>query len=175
MMKKLHLYTGDGKGKTTAAMGLALRCLGHGGRVLVGQFVKDGTSGELMALRQMSGVTVLPCPPMKGFATCMTEDDRAAAAQEHTKYAHALIRVMEDVRPDCVILDELAMALTLGMVPADAAQALIEAALRHGETVVTGYAAPAWLHDRADYVTRMSAQKHPYKTENLPARRGVEW
>lgn len=174
-MNKLHLYTGDGKGKTTAAMGLALRCLGHGGRVLVGQFVKDGTSGELLALRQISGVTVMPCSPMEGFATRMAEDDRIAAAQAQTEYAHALICVVEEVCPDCVILDELAMAMVLGMVPEDAAQALIEAALRHGETVVTGYAAPAWLHDRADYVTRMSAEKHPYKEEKLPARRGVEW
>lgn len=174
-MNKLHLYTGDGKGKTTAAIGLALRSLGHGGKALVAQFVKDGTSGEISALRQLPGATVLPCPPMLGFAAQMAETDRAAVTQAQTEYARTLIRAVEEIRPDCIILDELAMAVTLGMVPEDAARALIECALRHGEAAVTGYMAPDWLHGMADYVTRMSAEKHPYTTENLPARKGVEW
>lgn len=174
-MNKLHLYTGDGKGKTTAAMGLALRSVGHGGRALIGQFVKDGTSGELAALRQLPGAKVLPCPPMEGFVAHMTEAEHAAARRAQTDYAHALMHAAEDFRPDCIVLDELAMAVTLGMVPEDAARALIAACLHEGETVVTGYFAPAWLRDMADYVTCMQCERHPYQTENLSARKGVEW
>lgn len=174
-MNKLHLYTGDGKGKTTAAMGLALRSVGHGGRALIGQFVKDGRSGELIALAQQPGARVLPCPPMEGFLAHMTEAEHTAARHAQTEYTHALIHAVEDFRPDCIVLDELAMAVTLGMVPEDAARALIAACLHEGETVVTGYFAPAWLWDMADYVTSMQSEKHPYQTEHLPARKGVEW
>lgn len=174
-MNKLHLYIGDGKGKTTAAMGLALRCLGHGGRALVGQFVKDGRSGELTALAQLPGALVTPCPPMEGFVAHMSEAEHTAARCAQTDYAHALCQQVKTFRPDCVILDELAMALFLGMIPEDAARRLISTALAHGETVVTGYFAPAWLREMADYITCMQAEKHPYQTENLTARKGVEW
>lgn len=174
-MNKLHLYTGDGKGKTTAAMGLALRCLGHGGRVLVGQFIKDGRSGELKALGQLPGAMVTPCPPMQGFMAHMSEAEHAEAACAQAEYARALIRTVEDFCPDCIILDELSMALSLGMVPEEVASALLKAALSHGETVVTGYYAPAWLRDMADYVTCMQSEKHPCHREHLPARKGVEW
>ena len=174
-MNKLHLYTGGGKGKTTAAMGLCLRSLGHGGRVLVGQFVKDGTSGELAALRRIPAVQVMPCPPMEGFVFQMSPQQRAAAAQEQTAYAQSLISMAEEFRPSCIVLDELAMALTLDMVPPEVGKALITACLYWGETIVTGYSAPSWLSEMADYITCMQAEKHPWQTENLPARKGVEW
>lgn len=174
-MNRLHLYTGDGKGKTTAAMGLALRRLGHGGRVLIGQFLKDGFSGELSALRQLPGATVLPCPPMEGFLSRMTAEERSSAERAQAAYLHTLICTVEELQPDCIILDELAAALALSAVPEQEARTLIEASLRWGETVVTGAFTPAWLRDRADYVTCMRAERHPYQTQQLPARKGVEW
>lgn len=174
-MNKLHLYTGDGKGKTTAAMGMALRCLGHGKRVLVGQFIKDGRSGELTALGQLPDAVVMPCPPMQGFTFTMTEAEHAATASAQGAYLHELCRRIAEVKPACIVLDELAMAVPLGMISPEDAQQLIDTALAHGETIVTGYYAPAWLRDRADYVTCMQSEKHPYQTENLPAREGVEW
>lgn len=174
-MNKLHLYTGDGKGKTTAAMGLALRALGHGRRVLVGQFVKDGRSGELAALRQLTGAIVMPCPPMEGFTFSMTEAERAAAVRAQGEYLQALRWTIAETQPDCIVLDELAMAASLGMVSQEDAQLLIDEALTHGETVVTGYYAPAWLRERADYLTLLQAERHPYQSEQLPAREGVEW
>lgn len=113
-MNRLHAYSGDGKGKTTAAMGLALRCPGHGSRVLVGQFMEDGRSGE-----------------------------RIERIAQH--------------RPRTIVLDELGVALA------------------SGETVVTGRVMPGRLPERADYISRIEAQRHPYETEGLPARKGVEW
>ncbi|HSK69145.1 MAG TPA: cob(I)yrinic acid a,c-diamide adenosyltransferase, partial [Candidatus Limnocylindria bacterium] len=70
----LHVYTGDGKGKTTAAMGLALRVLGHGGKALLAQFMKDGTSGELASLASLAGAEVFPGLRMDGFIWRMGEE-----------------------------------------------------------------------------------------------------
>ena len=86
----LHLYWGNGKGKTTAAMGLALRALGHGRRVVIVQFLKDGTSGEIAPLRT-AGATVYACPNAK-FTWLMDENDEACAALKSNILDEALLR-----------------------------------------------------------------------------------
>ena len=174
-MNKLHVYTGDGKGKTTAAMGLALRSLGHGNRVLIAQFMKRGNSGELKALGTFENARVMTAPPISGFTFRMTEEEKAAARAAQTAFAREAARAVKDFQPQTVILDELGMALSLGMVEKEAADALIEGALAHGETAVTGRTVPDELRERADYVSRIVAEKHPYETEKLAARKGVEW
>ena len=72
----IHLYCGEGKGKTTAAVGLAVRCAGHGGRVVFAQFLKDGTSGECRALAGLKNVTVLAANPVGKFSFQMTEEEK---------------------------------------------------------------------------------------------------
>ena len=175
MEGKLHLYTGDGKGKTTAAMGLALRALGHGQRVLAAQFLKDGRSGELAALRRFPDARVWDAVPLAGFVFQMTAAERAAARASPPAQAQALRAAVLADAPHLIVLDELALALCLDMVDEAAARDLISASLTRGETVVTGRQAPAWLHDRADYVSVITAEKHPYAAEGLPARAGVEY
>ncbi len=175
MQHKLHLYYGDGKGKTTCGMGLALRFLGHGKRVLVAQFMKDGTSGELDALRQFQAATIFNMKPVTGFLSQMQEEERQCVRQSQTEEAVRLTDAITQAKPDLVLLDELALACAMEVVPKDVADALIHAALASSETVVTGYAAPDWLKQCADYVTHMTAEKHPYQTEGLAARECVEW
>lgn len=174
-MNKLHVYTGDGKGKTTAAMGLVLRSLGHGNRVLVGQFIKDGTSGELTALRQFAKAEVFPACPLQGFLKDMTQEEQNQVKETQERYMVHLMKKVEILCPAMTVLDELGMALSLGVVSDASAQKLIEAALPYGETVVTGRAVPAWLMELADYVSVIRERKHPFATEGLPARKGVEW
>ena len=174
-MRKLHLYYGTGKGKTTAAMGLAVRALGHGQRVLIAQFLKSGTSGELEAFRRLEGALVYPSVQVKGFLFQMTPEERAATCAEQTQMARELAAYILREQPQTIILDELAVAWQLGIVEEQAAIALVEAALSCGETITTGRDAPAWLHHHADYVSRIDAEKHPYNTEGLMAREGVEW
>ncbi len=171
---RLHLYTGDGKGKTTAAMGLALRMLGHGGRVLVASFLKDGTSGELTSLARL-GAVMATTAPMEGFLFQMTPEERAREAQRQTAAALRLIEQVREARPLLTVLDELALAVSLGVVQEDAALRLVDEALRWGECVVTGRDAPACLRHRADYASVIAAEKHPYSTEGLTAREGIEW
>ena len=174
-MNKLHVYTGEGKGKTTAAMGLALRSLGHGNRVLVAQFMKRGNSGELKALKTFENARVLTAEPVAGFTFRMSEGELALTRQQQTAFARAAAEEIAAWRPQTVVLDELGMALSLNLVDEAAARELITTALESGETAVTGRGVPAWLAERADYLSRIMAEKHPYATEKLAARKGVEW
>ncbi len=174
-MTKLHLYTGMGKGKTTAAMGLALRAIGHGQKVLVAQFLKDGRSGELNALRAFSNAIVWEDAPVQGFVYQMTDEQKAVAHAQMTGQLRDLTNAVRQYRPDLIVLDELGMALSLDMADEDAARTLIETALSTGETVVTGYFLPEWLRAMGDYISVISAEKHPYETEGLEARKGVEF
>ncbi|MBR6187044.1 MAG: cob(I)yrinic acid a,c-diamide adenosyltransferase [Clostridia bacterium] len=174
-MNKLHVYRGGGKGKTTAAMGLALRALGHGFPVLVAQWMKRGDSGELSALQTFPRARVLSAPPMRGFTYQMDQALLSLTAKEQSAFAAGLLPEIEQARPRMIVLDELGAALVLGLVEEETARALIDAALQTGETVVTGYQAPPWLEARADYLTDFSALRHPYETEGLKARQGIEW
>ncbi len=173
-MNLLHVYMGDGKGKTTAAMGLALRSLGHGNKVLVAQFMKTGNSGELTALRRL-GAEVMTAKPVRGFTFRMSEAEKAETREEQTAFAREVMEAIDRCGPATIVLDELGVALAIDMVEEEAGRALIEKALLSGETVATGHSVPAWLEEKADYLSRISAQKHPYQTLGLPARKGVEW
>ena len=173
-VNQLHLYMGDGKGKTTAAMGLALRALGRGRRVLVAQFLKDGRSGELAALRQLPGATVAEVEPIGKFVFRMTPEEKRAARERQCAQAVALARLVEREAPDVIVLDELALAMHMGMVTEEHGWALIEAGLRHGEVVTTGRSAPQSLIDRADYVSEVVKLHHPYD-KGLAAREGIEF
>lgn len=174
-MNKLHVYTGEGKGKTTAGMGLCLRSLGHGNTVLVAQFMKRANSGELIALRQFPRASVLTAPPINGFTFAMTEEEKARTAQEQSDFARLLLQKINEIRPQTILLDELSPALDAGMVDKELAQRLLDAALQYGETIATGRGAPDWLIEKADYVSLIQARKHPFQSEKLPARKGVEW
>ena len=174
-MNKLHVYTGNGKGKTTAAMGLALRSAGHGNKVLVAQFMKRGNSGELKAFGCFDNVRVMTANPIKGFTFRLTDEEKLSARTDQTAFAEQVALAIAEWQPQTIILDELGIALALDMVDENSARELIETALSFGETAVTGREAPQWLSDKADYLSRITAEKHPYVTEKLPARKGVEW
>ena len=171
---KLHVYTGDGKGKTTAALGLALRSLGHGHSVLFAQFMKDGTSGELSALATFP-TAVVRIAPVSGFSFHMTQEEKAACALKQTAFAHLLENELRQLHPQLIILDELNCALSSGFVSETDGKHLIHAALSVGETVVTGRNAPAYVMDMADYISVIQAVRHPYATQQLPAREGIEY
>ena len=172
-MNKLHVYTGDGK--TTAAMGLALRSAGHGNRVLVAQFMKRGDSGELAALGKLDNVRVMAAKPIKGFTSSMNEEEKLLSRADQTAFAKGVEEIINKWRPNAVILDELGIAMALDMVDEAAGKELVDKALLSGETVITGRRVPDWLLEKADYLSRITAEKHPYITEKLLARKGVEW
>lgn len=170
----IHIYHGDGKGKTTAAMGLALRALGHGWRVCVVQFLKDGTSGEVRMLATLPGSTVIACPTGGRFTFQMTAAE-LAAARERQEAALARARVLfESGACDLLVLDEVLDAVGTGTL---AEASLLDAARAcdgQVELVLTGRGPSPELVELADYVTEMRCEKHPYQ-QGVTAREGVEW
>ena len=170
----LHLYTGDGKGKTSAAMGLALRMLGHGQPVVIAQFMKDGTSGELRAIKSLPRVHIFEGARMKGFVFRMTEPQLEEARRSQTEAVNRLIGEIIQWEPRLTVLDELSVAIATRLIHEEDAWRLIDTALRFGDTAVTGRYASARLEEKADYVSRIEAVKHPFN-EGQPAREGIEW
>ena len=164
----LHLYWGNGKGKTTAAMGLALRALGHGRRVVIVQFLKDGTSGEIAPLRA-TGAAVYACPNAK-FTWLMDEADKAAAREAS---ARALGQALAEPF-DLLVLDEACAALKSGILDEALLRRAVAFAKNGREVVLTGRDPAPWLQDAADYSTEMRAHKHPY-ADGVAAREGVEY
>ena len=164
----LHLYWGNGKGKTTAAMGLALRALGHGRRVVIVQFLKDGTSGEIAPLRA-AGATVYACPNAK-FTWLMDEADKAAAREAS---ARALGQALAEPF-DLLVLDEACAALKSGILDEALLRRAVAFAKNGREVVLTGRDPAPWLQDAADYSTEMRAHRHPY-ADGVAAREGVEY
>jgi len=170
----LHLYTGNGKGKTTAAMGLALRMLGHGEKVLIAQFMKDGTSGEIKALAAFPEARVFEGARMHGFIWRMEESQLSKARQDMAGAVAALEAEIRAFAPRLTVLDELAVALAMRLLQEEDARRLIDTALEYGDTVVTGRYAGDTLRQQADYISRIEAEKHPFE-EGQQARRGIEF
>jgi cob(I)alamin adenosyltransferase len=167
----VQVYTGNGKGKTTASLGLVIRALGQGLRPAFLQFMKaDPSWGEIVTLRRL-GVRVVQYGAgdwvVEGEATRM---DLVAAAAGCAK-ARELV---ESGDFNLVVLDELATSLYFELVSLDAVLALIAAKPRHVELVITGRHAPSQLIEAADLVTEMRPIKH-YSDAGVLARAGIEF
>lgn len=170
MYGKLHCYIGDGKGKTTAAVGLAARALANGLRVCFCQFLKDGESSELRALKQLGAEVMLA--PMEGFYQDLAAEDKAQTCAESQSLCAALAEKAKTL--DVLILDEFLWAVTMEILPEDLTICVLDACRDNCELVLTGACAPDWILERADYLTEMQKYKHPFDTE-LPARKGIEF
>lgn len=166
----LHLYCGNGKGKTTAAMGLALRAAGRGKRVVIAQFLKGADSGERLALAQLPQVTLLPVPERVKFSFRMTQAERR---EEALRYQQMLKLIRREAR-DCflLVLDEACAAVTTGLLPVDDLLACLDGL--DCEVVITGRDPAPQLVERADYITSMQAVRHPYE-RGIAAREGIEF
>ena len=169
----INLYCGDGKGKTTAAMGLALRALGRGRRVVVCQFLKNGDSGERLALERFEQAVVLPVPERMKFIFRMNEEEKARTRQEMTDLFDRAAERVRTGQCDLLVLDEVCSALTTGMLDPERVTALLDGA-GEVEIVLTGRAPAEYLRQRADYMTEMAACRHPFE-QGKPARLGIEW
>ena len=165
----LHLYYGDGKGKTTAAMGLALRAMGSGKRVVILQFLKGGKSGEVPLLEQL-GAKVYRGKAGQKFVFQMNQAEKEATRQLQNAN---LTAAMADPA-DLLILDEAGSAWELDMVDKALLQKAVLERPAEQECVLTAHAAPQWMLDAADYVTEMKCCRHPYQ-KGIAARKGIEY
>lgn len=165
----VHLYWGEGKGKTTAAFGLALRALGSGARVMVVQFLKDGQSSELTPLRQL-GAVVLSGKPGTKFFSQMNEVERAEVRALHNQMLQQAIAFDCDL----LVLDEACAACRLGMVDENLLREAVLHRPANREVVLTGRDPAVWMEQAADYSTEMCCHKHPYQ-QGICARKGIEF
>ena len=165
----VHLYCGDGKGKTTAAMGLGLRALGRGLRVTVVQFLKSGNSGELAPLRDLGAVIFTGKAGTK-FVSEMTEAEKTATRNLSDENLRAAL----ETPCDLLILDEACAAARLGMVEEDLLKKAVLDRPAGREVVLTGRDPADWMAEAADYLTEMRCEKHPFR-RGIAARKGVEY
>ncbi len=163
----LHIYTGDGKGKTTAAVGLATRYLGHGGSVLFLQFMKGRESGEVSALNSL-GAEVHRLSKDYGF---FPYPDADAVIAEHANLLDRAIKFAKE-KGGLLILDEIISAYVHALLPKEAVLSLLLE--KPCEIICTGRNAPDDLLRHADYVTEMCARRHPFEA-GLCQRRGIEF
>lgn len=168
----VHLYYGMGKGKTTAAAGLCLRVLGHGGSVLFVQFLKDGTSGEVASLEKL-GVRVIAGQQITGFFHQLPPARQETCRRQNSAAFAEAARVMS-VGRSLVVLDEVVDAVALGLL--DIAQLTAALQNRHPDTevVLTGHDAPETFTALADYITEMAPHRHPHENGVGP-RPGIEY
>jgi cob(I)alamin adenosyltransferase len=169
----VHLYTGSGKGKTTTAMGLALRAYGSGLSVYIMQFMKKGESGEIAAFVQLGGrVRIEQCGNGSFYDPANSDYiEHRGLAKNGYDAARAVLMSGEY---DCVVLDEIIGAVVFGLVTYEELLALIELKPAGVELVLTGRDAPSDLYDRIDLVTEMKEHAH-YFRKGVAARKGIEW
>ena len=168
----VQVYTGEGKGKTSAAFGLALRAAGRGFRVFVIQFIKGGFDyGELYIVKQLPNLELKAFGQGK-FVTQIPPSEKDIVL---AKEAYALAkRVVESDEYDVVILDEVNVALHLGLLSLEEILNLVKTKPKSVELVLTGRNAPKEIIEIADLVTEMKEVKHPYTKGEKP-RKGIEY
>jgi cob(I)alamin adenosyltransferase len=167
----VQVYTGNGKGKTTAAFGLALRAIGRGLKVYVIQFIKGGFDyGELYIVDKLPNLTLKAFGRGKFIVDKPSKED-IKSAEEALSLAESVVKSGEY---DIVILDEINVALNLKLISLERVIGLIKNKPRHVEIVLTGRYAPNEIIEIADLVTEMREVKHPYN-KGCQARRGIEF
>ena len=168
----IHIYCGDGKGKTTAALGLILRHVGAGGRPVLAQFLKSAPTGELAALKTL-GIPIYRNELPHGFFPNMSDEVKQKVRELHNHTLTEVARLAKSNECSLLVLDELNAALALELIDREAVFALLD---DHGdaELVITGRDPSEELLSRADYVTEMKLVKHPYE-KGVKARKGIEF
>jgi len=170
-MGLIQVYTGNGKGKTTAALGLALRAAGHGLRTYVGQFLKGRPTGELKAAKLLEPYLTIEQFGEPSFTLAKGDAHQAALVR---KGLQRIRQVLASGEYDIVVLEEINVALDLELVPLEEVLALLDERPPEVELVLTGRGAPQELISRADLVTEMVSIKHPYQ-RGVKARMGIEF
>lgn len=186
----VHVYTGDGKGKTTASIGLAYRAIGHGMKVFMVQFMKMGYTGEILnSIRYDLPIKIesfnVICPNQTQHEKEIREGTFMGYCREcfvpnefDTEMANKGFeegkKAVESGEYDLVIFDEINVAMNKKLISPTHVLQMVEAKPAHVEIVFTGRNAPEEILERADYVTIMQLKKHPYM-KGIYARKGIEF
>ncbi len=168
----IHLYHGDGKGKTTAACGLALRAAGSGMTVLFVQFFKSGSSSEVAAMQAIPNIETRHPSVHRGRYKQLDDEKRAEVSDSYHTLLTEVIESAENY--DMIILDEVVSAYTYGMIDSTQLVNFLQSEGQTRELVMTGRNPATELIELSDYVTEMKKVKHPYD-RGVTARKGIEY
>lgn len=170
----VHIYYGDGKGKTTAAIGLAVRAAGSRMKVLFVQFLKTEFSGERHTLSHTENISLSFAPVELKFTFNMNEAEKAKAAKLFTQIFDENVTKALTQKYDMVVLDEIFSAIEAGMVSEHEVYGFVSNAPKNLEVVMTGHNPPERILTLADYITEMKKIRHPYDN-GVQARFGIEF
>lgn len=169
----VHIYCGEGKGKTTCSVGLTVRACGYGLNVLFMQFLKSGDSSELKVLRSLDGITVLGTKPIKKFSFQMTEEEKQETRDVNAAQFKDMLKLLNEQKFDMLVLDECLGAIEAGLLDEQLIVDFLKSKPEHLEVVLTGRYPSDALVELADYVSRIDKVKHPFD-KGIPARAGIE-
>ncbi|AWK52716.1 cob(I)yrinic acid a,c-diamide adenosyltransferase [Clostridium beijerinckii] len=170
----IHIYCGDGKGKTTAAMGLGMRAVGRNKKVLLTQFLKDNETGELNSIEKLgANFEVFKGIPVKKFFKFMSPEEQMETRKEHEERFGKVTKKAIDENIDLLILDEIIASTNLELVPLDKVVEFLKNKPKELEVVLTGRNPDQKLVQLADYVSEIKAVKHPYE-KGINSRIGIE-
>ena len=171
----VQIYTGNGKGKTTAAVGLGVRAAGDGYSVFMVQFLKSGSTGELESIKKLApNFKIFRFEKKRGFFWTLNDEEKAELKLEIQEAYRFCLETLENNKCDILIMDEIMGALSNELVSKEQLLQLIEAKPDNMELILTGRNVPEEIIDRADLVTEMREIKH-YFSKGVPAREGIEY
>ena len=170
----IHIYCGNGKGKTTAAMGLGMRAAGRGKKVLLTQFLKDNETGELYSIEKLGvNFEVFKGTPVLKFFKFMSSEEQMEIKKEHEERFRKVTEKAIDENVDLLILDEIIASINLELVPLNKVIVFLQNRPKGLEVVLTGRNPDEKLVELADYVSEIRAVKHPYE-KGINSRIGIE-
>lgn len=169
----IHIYHGDGKGKTTAAMGLALRSIGHNRKVVIIQFLKDGTSGECRVLAKYENVFLFAANPFSKFTFQMTDEEKQITKDKINETFKIATDHAIKSNVDLIIFDEIFASVATKMILEEVILDFLKNKPKKLEVVMTGRNPSNNIIEHAHYVTEMKKQKHPFDS-GIVAREGIE-
>ncbi|MDD7347225.1 MAG: cob(I)yrinic acid a,c-diamide adenosyltransferase [Clostridiales bacterium] len=169
----VHIYCGDGKGKTTAAVGLTVRAQGFGLKVLFMQFLKDGNSSELNVLRKLDNVEVLGAKPIKKFTFQMSKEELEETKEMSAKQLKEAEEKVMNGDYNLLVFDEALGSIEAGVLDEQLILDFLKNKPEKLEVVITGRIPSDNMIEAADYVSRIEKVKHPYD-QGIPARKGIE-
>ena len=171
----IHLYSGDGKGKTSIATGMAVRAAGAGRSVTLARFMKGGESAELAPLKKL-GVRVIEAEKKFPFFSQMTEAEKAEITTCHNRILAEVINVIHSPaeKGQLIIFDEITYPVSFGLIDIEKLKALLANISEQVELVMTGRDPADFLVEAADYHSELVKKRHPYD-DGISARYGIEY
>jgi cob(I)alamin adenosyltransferase len=169
----LHVYYGDGKGKTSAVAGLAVRAAGAGCKVLFAQFLKNGCSSELKSLKLLTNIEVAECTPCTKFFVFMNEQEKAEACKEQHDYFECIVKKAQSGYYDLLVMDEVIDVITLEIIGKEELLIFLKSKPASLEVALTGHSMFPELLELADYASEVRKVKHPYD-KGIKARKGID-